>query len=472
MPFQLVLNYRRGDAAGNAGRLRDALVARFGEDNVFMDIDTIEPGVDFVEAIERAVGSCDVFLALIGQQWLTSTNQSGLRRLDDPDDFVRLEIEAALRRGVRVIPVLVQDVEMPTADQLPESLAPFARRNAIEIRDATWRYDAGRLIETLTTIEQQQPIEPGDPGSPQADGDSGRGLNRSRVLLAAAVVALLIGAALVALLLRDGADPVAGSWDRVAFAANGRVFTVDIDGSDEVDLTRSRSSDRQPDWSPDGQRLVLARAGDIFVVDASGDNGRPLTSGAEFDNAPDWSPDGTRIAFDRAKPRATSGTHDVWVMNADGTLQANLTDGQDESGAAPDWSGDGTRIVFQRRNALWWMRADGSEQQRLSLGVQGSVHEPDWSPQGNEVVFALYRDKHASDIYLYDLEQKGRAPVNLTPGQSPAEPTFPAWSSDASRVVFAAAKDGIYTMNRDGSALTRLTQGPDIESPSWRPPRG
>ena len=229
MPFQLVLNYRRGDAAGNAGRLHEALAERFGEENVFMDIDTIEPGVDFVEAIEHAVGSCDVFLAMTGQHWLTAADQWGQRRLDHADDFVRLEIEAALRRGIRVIPVLVQDVEMPTADQL----------------------------------------------------------------------------------------------------------------------------------------------------------------------------------------------------------------------------------------------ADGSEQQQLPLQVRGSVHEPDWSPRNNEVVFSLSTGS-GRDIYLYFLDQPGRAPDNLTSGRV-AKPTFPAWSDDGARIVFSA-EDGIYTMSRNGSALTRLTQGKDLESPSWRPP--
>jgi hypothetical protein len=152
--FHIILNYRREDTSGHAGRLYDDLVDQFGRDQVFMDIDAIEPGVDFGEVIEHAVGSASVFLSLIGQRWLSAVDAKGVRRLDKPDDFVRLEIEAALRPEVRVIPVLIQNATMPTSEELPPSLAPFARRNAIELRDNSWRYDVDRLIETIQRVRE------------------------------------------------------------------------------------------------------------------------------------------------------------------------------------------------------------------------------------------------------------------------------------------------------------------------------
>src|ERR1043165_3354644 len=106
----IFISYRRNDSAGYAGRLFDGLSAHFGEDQIFMDIDYIEPGEDFVQAIETAVGSCEILIALIGPSWLTIENVTG-RRLDNPNDFVRLEIVAALARGIRVIPVLVQGAQ-------------------------------------------------------------------------------------------------------------------------------------------------------------------------------------------------------------------------------------------------------------------------------------------------------------------------------------------------------------------------
>jgi hypothetical protein len=105
-----------------------------------------------------------VFLSLIGRRWLSAVDAKGVRRLDKPDDFVRLEIEAALRPEVRVIPVLVQNATMPSSEELPPSLAPFARRNAIELRDNSWRYDVGRLIETIEGVREGGPGE-GDLGA-------------------------------------------------------------------------------------------------------------------------------------------------------------------------------------------------------------------------------------------------------------------------------------------------------------------
>lgn len=147
--MRIFLSYRREDASGHAGRLYDALAARFGDENVFIDVDAIDPGVDFAEAITRAVAGCDALIALIGREWLTASDEEGRRRLDDPQDFVRLELEAALEREVVVIPAYVQEAEPPRADRLPASLAPLARRQGAELRDVGWRDDVKRLISRL-----------------------------------------------------------------------------------------------------------------------------------------------------------------------------------------------------------------------------------------------------------------------------------------------------------------------------------
>ena len=150
----MFLCYRREDASGHAGRLYDAITAHLPLESVFMDIDTIEPGVDFVEVVEEAVGSCDVLLALIGQRWLRTSNETGAPRLQDANDYVRLEIEAALERQIRVIPVLIQDSHMPSAQELPEGMRALARRNAIEISDHRWRYDVDQLLRVLIRVRE------------------------------------------------------------------------------------------------------------------------------------------------------------------------------------------------------------------------------------------------------------------------------------------------------------------------------
>jgi hypothetical protein len=149
VPLRIFLNYRRDDTAGHAGRLYDALVQRFGEEQVFMDIDRIPLGVDFVKAVGDAVGSCDVLIAMIGRGWLNIQDSQGRPRLKNPEDYVRLELEAALSRGVPVIPARVQDAEMPSSDELPDGLAPFARRNGLPLRDIGWREDVSRLMRAL-----------------------------------------------------------------------------------------------------------------------------------------------------------------------------------------------------------------------------------------------------------------------------------------------------------------------------------
>jgi len=146
---RIFISYRRDETAYPAGWLYDRLAQHFGAGQIFKDVDSIELGDDFVQVITRAVGSCDVLLALIGEQWLTITDAQGQRRLNDPDDFVRLEIEAALTRDVRIIPILIDGARMPNADELPAGLASLARRQALELSPSRFEYDTSRLLKIL-----------------------------------------------------------------------------------------------------------------------------------------------------------------------------------------------------------------------------------------------------------------------------------------------------------------------------------
>ncbi|HEX8150635.1 MAG TPA: toll/interleukin-1 receptor domain-containing protein [Pyrinomonadaceae bacterium] len=142
------INYRREDASGYAGRLYEWLSGRFGRERVFMDVSAITPGSDFVKVIEEEVAACEAVLVIIGRQWL-DCKADGRRRLDDPRDFVRVEIAAALARDALVIPVLVEGAAVPREQDLPDVLKPLARRHALELSDERWEYDAGRLHDTL-----------------------------------------------------------------------------------------------------------------------------------------------------------------------------------------------------------------------------------------------------------------------------------------------------------------------------------
>jgi hypothetical protein len=151
--MKIFISYRRDDSVGYAGRLFDHLAARFGAKNVFMDIDTIEPGEDFRKVVENAIGTCDVVLALIGRQWLSMPDAQGRPRLDDPRDWVHIEIATALANPrIRVIPVLVRDASMPGNHELPNNLKELAWRNAIELSDTRFQHDANRLIEVIEKV--------------------------------------------------------------------------------------------------------------------------------------------------------------------------------------------------------------------------------------------------------------------------------------------------------------------------------
>jgi TIR domain len=148
----IFISYRRQDEPNFAGRLYDRLVLKFGREKVFIDVDTIELGLGFTEAIDRSLSQCKVMIVIIGKSWLHVTDEEGEARLDNPDDYVRVEIEKALTSSTRMIPVLVEGATVPKSAQLPQSLSPLARRNGISMSHASFASDAERLIETLGRI--------------------------------------------------------------------------------------------------------------------------------------------------------------------------------------------------------------------------------------------------------------------------------------------------------------------------------
>jgi len=144
------ISYRRDDSAGYAGRLHESLERRLGAGEVFRDVDALQPGQDFVDAIADRLGSCRACLVLIGREWLNAADASGRRRLDQEGDYVRHEIAAALARpDVAVIPVLVEGAAMPAAESLPESIRALARRHGTSLRDEAWDSDVDRLATAV-----------------------------------------------------------------------------------------------------------------------------------------------------------------------------------------------------------------------------------------------------------------------------------------------------------------------------------
>lgn len=259
---RLFISYRRSDSEGSAGRLADALALQFGRRRVFLDSALIEFGADFVRVVSAEIARADIVLALIGPQWLNVADAGG-RRLDRPDDPVRYELELALRSGKRVLPVLIDGATMPTAGQLPPSLAALATRNAATLRNAAFATDFEVLVDELLG---------------RARGTLRTELDRLRRLALGAGSALLLVPAL-GVLAAFGAW--AGAFDylhldthlqrallaRTPMPHGAVVLLVTIDGESEQRLGRSWPAPRAA-WRADHARLVdrAAAAGARAVV--------------------------------------------------------------------------------------------------------------------------------------------------------------------------------------------------------------
>src|SRR6516164_7240304 len=159
MSGQIFISYRREESRWSARSIHDRLCRDFDPNQMFMDIDAIALGEDFVEAIETTVARCDVLIAVIGNNWLTSKDENGNRRLDNPEDFVRMEIGAALKRKIRVIPVLVDGALMLRSTDLPEDLKPLVRRNALLITETSFDGDCQRLSAAIREVLEKVAAE-------------------------------------------------------------------------------------------------------------------------------------------------------------------------------------------------------------------------------------------------------------------------------------------------------------------------
>ena len=225
MAGKIFINYRRGDDPGSTGRLFDRLREVVSPEQLFMDVDSIAPELDFVRVLEEQVAQCDVLLAVIGKGWVDARDAAGARRLDNPDDFVRIEIASALQQDKRVIPVLVGNARMPRPDELPEVIRPLARRNAVRLTHERFRADAGGLVKALgQALDEERKRER------QADDSP-----RMRKVSSPSRQALLIAGALIA--------GVGGIW--LAFGPPTSVRAPDARSTDKAVADAGRQAEEE-----------------------------------------------------------------------------------------------------------------------------------------------------------------------------------------------------------------------------------
>jgi len=267
-----------------------------------------------------------------------------------------------------------------------------------------------------------------------------------------------------------------GANGKIAFSSNRdgdhEILVMNADGSAPVNLTNNDvDRDTQPVWSPDGTKIAFTRSPDgtssaIWTMNADGSAQVNPTGGLSNASDPSWSPDGTRILLRDFVP---GGFYEIIVMNADGSGQANLTN-HPEFDTAPDWSPDGMKIVFQSNrsgdNEIFVMDADGSDPANLTQ-TTGNDDQPAWSPDGKKIAFQSERD---GDGEIFVMNADGSEQVNLT--NHDAFDGAPQWSPDGRKILFTSDRTGdpdVFMMNADGSDPVNLTNNPALEgSADWQ----
>ena len=249
MAGKIFINYRRDDSIGMAGRLHDRLAQTFGQKNLFMDVDSIPAGVDFVADLNGHVAARDVVLVVIGRNWLDAKDETGRQRLHNPDDFVVIEIATALARDIRVIPVLVDGAHMPKASELPDPIKPLVRRNAVEMRNAQFGRDAEALIEKIRKALNA--------------GSAAPRPWRKKVVVAAALAVLLLfgvgGYTFVQNLPERGPQQAEHKWDEERTKAAAEADERDL-GIEQIKTWMGRTSPAKRKADEAEQQRLTAKA--------------------------------------------------------------------------------------------------------------------------------------------------------------------------------------------------------------------
>lgn len=187
----IFVSYRRDDTRHVAGRLAGELAQRFGAEGIFRDVESIDGGQEFPVQLEKALGQCAVMLVLIGPGWLGAADKQGRRRLDDPEDWVRQEIAGALRRGISVVPVLVEGTPLPSAEQLPDDLKPLTKRQYRQLADERWRGDLVMLSDLL--VKQSGLVMRSSPDAAPAAAAPAPAPKRTGLIVAGVLGAIVVG---------------------------------------------------------------------------------------------------------------------------------------------------------------------------------------------------------------------------------------------------------------------------------------
>ncbi len=317
----IFISYRRSDSPDATGRIYDRLVGEFGKAQVFKDVDSIPLGRDFRGHLNDIVGNCGVMLAIVGPHWTQARNPAGQRRLEDPDDFVRIELETALARDIPVVPVLVGHAQLPVAAELPGSLSSLVFRQSIEVRpDPDFHNDATRLVTALRAILDPEAAAAEHAAAAIAQAAAARSAQRARRVGWIVAAVLGITAALLAVpAIRylhevppsetrlDIVTPATDQPESFALSPDGRQIVFVASGEDGVSRLWLRSLSATtaqplsgtegahfPFWSPDSRSVAFFASGELQRLDLGGGAPRPLAA-APRENGGAWNADGVIV---------------------------------------------------------------------------------------------------------------------------------------------------------------------------------
>ncbi len=378
----IFISYRRSDNPDATGRIYDRLVAEFGKAKVFKDIDSIPLGSDFRGHLNAIVGGCAVVLAIIGPSWADTRSSAGQRRLEDPDDFVRIELEAALARGIPVVPVLVGNAIVPGVAQLPATLAELAYRQSIQVRpDPDFHNDATRLVVALRAII--------DPNAPQVQPLPGKPRRSWLPWLATLAAAATLAAIALAL----------PAWKHLRETSPSEIRTEIV-----TPITGNPGSFA---LSPDGLQIAyVAKDGNtehLWVRSLASSIARPLP-GTEGASAPFWSPDSKSIGYFANNTLKRHNLSDV----------VSQTLGVGTAASTGTWSSEGIiLLVVGGANAVTRISANGGPMTPVTeLNADHAAHRlPLFLPDGRHFVFVNIGGQ-APGMYLGSLD--GGSPARLT----------------------------------------------------------
>ena len=495
------ISYRREDAAAYAGRLYDHLIASFGANRLFIDVDAIGPGVDFVERIDQALSSSTTMLVMIGPHWAGATTPDGRRRLDDPRDLVRREIASALDRGLLVIPVLVGAAQIPEVDDLPEDLVRLASRNAFRLDDVRWSADVESLTEMLVE---------------GADGSRGSPRPAPALVLGLVISALLVGSVAVAIVQRSPASSpepnsaVDASEGWIAFATGPNLFKgggpaqlAEMRGNGQDLTALSERPSCCPTWSPDSSILAFEGVGGLYVMapDGSGvrllwgdhyegwKQGMPgafqITGSSTFEAA--WSPNNGQLAF-VVTSLAIVGRPDlegVWIADVSGSTTQLVDKNDADDFGAPSWSPGGDAVAYVvSRGPVFELRVKeirGRDTSVIKVRDPDLLTDSAWGPDG-KIAVAITGAHGDSSVAVMNPDGTDERRVWLgdagliddlswsPDGSSLAFTFFANPSGSVLKTVSFAGPGDVLVGNPSSGTFTNLTESPaDDLMPTWSP---